>query len=75
MIAATKDDLAEPAAPSESVGARFVIGAFWALVGAVLYRVLGATVWNEAVTLIALARQLAGQKVPCPHRSVGMQAR
>ena len=32
-----------------------------ALVGAVLYRVLGATVWNEAVTLIALARQLAGQ--------------
>jgi O-antigen/teichoic acid export membrane protein len=38
VLAATKTELAMPAAPGDSVAIRFAIGAFWALVGAVVSR-------------------------------------
>ena len=38
MLAATKSDVAESTASGESVAARFAIGAFWALAGAVVSR-------------------------------------
>ena len=64
--------MAESAMPAETVeitvGGNFAATARrwsgWmlaAVVGAVGYRLLGATVWNEAATLIRLARQYAGQ--------------
>lgn len=47
MIAATKSDLAVPAAASDGVKMRFAIGAFWALVGAVLSR--GLTLLSSVI--------------------------
>jgi O-antigen/teichoic acid export membrane protein len=47
VIAATKGEVAVSAAPSESVATRFAIGAFWALVGAVVSR--GLTLASSVV--------------------------
>jgi Polysaccharide biosynthesis protein len=38
VVAATKSELAMSAVPSDSVAMHFAIGAFWALVGAVVLR-------------------------------------